>query len=404
MTASPRRLLWVNHFSVAATEAGGTRHIEMARALMPLGWQVTIAASDFNLQRRVYTHRREGDRRTVHESIDGVSIRWLYTRPYRQNDGRRVLNWLSFSRQLGREDWDSEAPDVIIGSSPHLFAAWAARRVARRLRKPFVFEVRDLWPESLLVTGRRRSLGYHALGVLARSLYKSADRILVLAQGSADYLRDRGHPASKLVCVPNGVDTTAFGEAARPARTTLTFVYAGAHGPANGLEAVLGAAHRLLGDPSIRFLLVGDGPSKAGLAAMAERLGLSNLEFRTPVPKDEMPALLAEADAGLMVLREAPLFAFGVSPNKLFDYLAAALPVVGNVPGEVARMLAGAGAGVTAADSSAGALAEAIRRLASLPPEERAAMGQRGRAWVAAEHARPTLARRLDSMLRELVP
>jgi len=400
----PLRLLWVNHFSVAPTEAGGTRHLEMARALSALGWDVTIVASDFNLHGRVFTRRSAGDRRTVRESVDGVAIRWLYATPYRQNDGRRLLNWLSFAHRLGREDWGDWEPDVIIGSSPHLFAAWGAHRVASRLRKPFVLEVRDLWPESLLAAGRRRpSLGYHALGMLAGALYRRSERIIVLARGAGDYLRGRGVPPSKLVLIPNGADGAAFGTVTRPARTGLTLVYAGAHGPANGLGAVLEAARLLRGTPSIRFLLVGDGPSKAELRETATRQGLPNVEFRAPVPKMQMPALLAEGDAGLMVLREAPLFAFGVSPNKLFDYLAAAMPVVSNVPGEVAELLRAAGAGVQAGDSSGAALAEAIRRLAAMPPGERASLGVRGRIWVTAEHSRSILAARLDSALRELL-
>ncbi|HEX8242223.1 MAG TPA: glycosyltransferase family 4 protein [Longimicrobium sp.] len=398
------RLLWVNHFAVLPQQGGGTRHFELGRELVRRGWEVTVAASDLNLHTRRYSARGgESDRRAVDEVVDGVRFRWLWAPPYTANDWRRARNWLAFSARV-RRGQAGERADVVIGSSPHLFAALAAERLARRWGVPFVLEVRDLWPESLLAVGARRGAFYRALDRIARHLYRRAARIVVLARGSADYLAaERGVPREKLVLVPNGVDVSAFASVDRPERAELTLVYTGAHGPANGLDAVLDAAERLRGDGRIRFLLVGDGPAKAELVDDARRRGLENVEFRDPIPKAEMPRLLAGADAGLMVLRQAPLFSFGVSPNKLFDYLGAALPVVCNVPGEVAAMVADAGAGEQAADASGAALADAVLRLAAHPPAERAAMGRAGRAWVAREHDRPVLAERLDRMLREVV-
>ena len=182
----------------------------------------------------------------------------------------------------------------------------------------------------------------------------------------------------------------------------FTLVYAGAHGPANGLDTVLDAA-ALLRDQRVRFLLVGDGPSKAALEARAAREQLSNVQFCDPIPKTAMPELLASAHAGLMVLRDAPLFAFGVSPNKLFDYLASGLPVVCNVPGDVAAMVRDAAAGEQATDASPRALANAILRLAQQTPAVLRAMGDEGRAWVGREHGRSVLAQRLDAALRALI-
>jgi glycosyltransferase involved in cell wall biosynthesis len=400
-------LLWVNHFAVSPREGGGTRHFEVGRELVRLGWRVQIAASDVNLHTRAYT-RRAGphDRATLDETVDGVRFRWLWAAPYERNDWRRVWNWGSFGVSLLR-DRESARPDVVIGSSPHLFAGWAALRLARRARVPFVLEVRDLWPESVLAVngGGGRGPGYRAFEALARHLYASADRIVVLARGTGDYLaRERGIDPRRIVYVPNGVDAGAFASIARPPRDTFTLVYAGAHGPANGLDAVLDAADRLRGRPEIRFLLVGDGAVKADLVRAAAQRRLGNVEFRDSVAKAQMPDLLAEADAGLMVLRDAPLFAFGVSPNKLFDYLGAGLPVVCNVPGEVAGMLQAADAGVQADDASGDALARAVVRLAEESHARRARRGETGRAWVAREHGREVLARRLDAALREVLP
>jgi hypothetical protein len=343
------------------------------------------------------------DRAHLDEVLDGVRFAWLWAAPYERNDWRRVWNWLSFGRSLGRWIRDAERPDVIVGSSPHLFAALAAWRAARRYDVPFVLEVRDLWPESLAVAGTRRGPSYWALHALARFLYRRADRIVVLAQGVAEFLARAGVAAQRIILAPNGVDVAAYSNSARAPRGSLRLVYAGAHGPANGLEAVLDAADLLRTESRIAFDLVGDGPSKPSLVAAARARKLDNVHFHEPISKRAMPAFLATCDAGLMVLKDVPLFSFGVSPNKLFDYWGAALPVACNVPGDVATMIRESGGGIQAGDASGAALAEAIRGLLDMSPVERIAMGERGRAWVARERDRPVLTARLDGALRQLL-
>lgn len=397
------RLLWINHFAVAPGDGGGTRHFELSRELVRRGWNVTLAASDFHLLLRTYTRRTNaGDRNVILEDLDGVGFRYLWSAPYEANDWRRAWNWLSFARSLVQWTPDQGLPDVVIGSSPHLFAALAGYRLAKRWDVPFLFEVRDLWPESMVAAGGRKGIAYIVFKWIADYLYRHSDGVICLSRGSRTYLnQQRGVRTEKLHFVPNGVDPDAFAPQERARRPTLTFVYAGAHGPANGLDVVLDAADRLRARNDIRFKLVGDGPAKAELQRSAERMNLENVTFMDPVAKSRIPAIFSEADAGLMVLRETPLFAFGVSPNKLFDYMAAALPVVCNVPGEVESMVRDAGAGEQAAGGTGEDLAEAIRRLADRSPEERAVMGESGRRWVSREHGREILAERLDEILRD---
>lgn len=404
MTRSAPSLLWVNHFAIPTAEGGGTRHFEVGRELVKLGWHVTIAASDFSLQTRRYSRRADAaSRDVIVEQIDGVDFCWLWAAPYQNNDWRRAANWLSFARSLLRWEPANGRPDVVIGSSPSLFAALAAERLAARWHVPFVLEVRDLWPESLLAAGGKKGPGYSALDRIAQYLYRRAERIIVLARGSGRHLTARGIDEAKIAYVPNGVDADAFQGLHSPIRDTFTVIYAGAHGPANGLDVVLGAAALLREHPHIKFLLIGDGPTKSSLVGAARERGLDNIEFRGVVPKTQMPALLAEADAGLMVLKDSPLFAYGVSPNKLFDYLGASLPVICNVPGDVADLLQASAAGEQAEPGSAPSLASAILRTAGRDHAERAAMGASGRKWVAREHGRPVLAGRLDHALRDLV-
>src|SRR5690606_38536330 len=341
-------LLWVNQFAVLPKDGGGTRHFELARELVRLGWSVTILASDLHLHQRRYTRRSDpAFKGCLTESLGGVEVKRLWAAAYETNNWRRAWNWLTFGSSVKRASRTLPKPDVIIGSSPQLFAARAAADVARSLRVPFVLEVRDLWPESLVAIGGRRGPAYRYLEHVAKDLYRRSERIIVLAKGVRDYLAQAGVPADKCAYVPNGVDIHTIvpvETAAEPSSTRSVFVYAGAHGPANGLDRVLDAAE-LLRDEAVEFLLIGDGPIKRQLVDDARRRDLQNVIFRDPVSKTELVGIYAGAAAGLMVLRDSPLFSFGVSPNKLFDYFAAGLPVICNVPGEVAGMVTSAGAG-----------------------------------------------------------
>jgi glycosyltransferase involved in cell wall biosynthesis len=399
-------VLFVNQFALLPADGGGTRHFELGRELVQRGWRVTVMASDLHLHTRTYSRRStSSDRSSIAETVEGVDFQWLWAATYHANDWRRAWNWVTFWYGVRRARRGLVAPAIVVGSSPQLFAALAARFLARSFGVPFVLEVRDLWPESLLAAGGKGGIAHWLLDRLAWSLYRDADRILVLAKGAQEYLAARGLPVDKFIYVPNGVDIHAVAPPAkaRAAEGPFIVLYAGAHGPANGLDQVLDAAEILRPVTNVRFLLVGDGPIKHELMRDARRRALTNVEFRGAVPKSALVELLHTADAGLMVLRDSPLFSFGVSPNKLFDYLAAGLPVVCNVRGEVAQMVKDADAGVQASDASGAALAAAVLRMAEMAPSVRRRMAQAGRDWVKQNHSRQVLGGRLDQMLRKLI-
>ncbi len=220
---------------------------------------------------------------------------------------------------------------MVYGSSPHLGAALAGWLIATVRRAPFVLEVRDLWPQILADSGMlpETSLVYRGLKVLERFLYRRADAIVVLARGSAGVIAGEGIDEAKIHFLPNGAEPADFevDEPRKELRQELGFegivvVYAGAHGPANGLDLALDAAEKLA-DTKARFVFIGDGVAKAELMADAEARGLANVEFRDPIPKAEIPRVFAAADIGLHCLADVPLFRHGVSPNKLYDYMAA---------------------------------------------------------------------------------
>jgi glycosyltransferase involved in cell wall biosynthesis len=291
---------------------------------------------------------------------------------------------------------------VFIGSSPHLFAAFGTWMAAAVRRVPFVLEVRDLWPESYTaVSGKTGGSVVRLLRAMADVLYRHASQIVVLAEPNRQHIAARGVDINKIAYIPNGVDLDTFPiNGRRPVAAETVFAYAGAHGPANGLEVVLLACLQLqeAGRDDIRVVLMGDGPAKPALVELAQSRALRNVELRDPMPKAMVPSFLAEVDVGLMILAPVDLFTYGVSPNKLFDYLGANLAVVNNVPGLVADLVTEAGAGINCASGDPSALAAAMAEAADLLSDDRAAFSS-GREFVARNYERRTLARRLLGVL-----
>jgi glycosyltransferase involved in cell wall biosynthesis len=399
-------IYWVNPFAATPDMSGGTRHYELSGYLLRSDEPVTIIASDFSYTARRYSRRSgETQRDAMVEMIGDVPFVWLYASSYSGNDWRRAANMLSFAvsviRYLLRVPIDPSS--VFIGSSPHLFGALAMQLVAWWRRVPFIFEVRDLWPESLVDMTGRRGLSSHVLQLIANHLYSSSQRIIVLAEQSREHIAKLGFDIKKIDYVPNGMDPEAFAPdtAMPPSPIALpegktVFVYAGAHGPANELEVVLRAAKvlELRGVNELHVLLVGDGPSKPMLLALHAELNLKNCTMHPPIAKGFIPSLFRHVHAGILTLQDAPVFRFGVSPNKLFDYMAASLPVVTNVQGDVALIIKTAQNGVVALPSSpeslADAMLEVMRRLDGDPK-----LGAGGRTYVEKHHNRATLAVRV---------
>lgn len=397
--------IWfIHHYAQSPGTPGGTRHFSTARWLARRGHRVSIVASSYHYQAQRET-REYRDGPLQREMVDGVEFVWVRTRPYRGNSIGRVLNLVSFAWRVLRADLagpGGAAPSVVLGSSPQPFAALAARLLARRHRARFVYEVRDLWPQTLIELGKtsRWNPVILAFAWIERHCARRADAVVTLLPGSEPYLATRGARPDRIVHVPNGVDLAQAGPVRPPAeRGTCTFLYAGAIGVANGLDEVLAAAEILAGSaPAVRIVIMGDGPELPRLRTDAAQRGLANLEFHAPVPKASVHEALAAADAFLMVLRDSPVFRYGISPNKLFDYLAAGRPVVFAVNTPV-DIVTAAGAGVRANPASAADLARAMREIAALTPQERAAMGRRGRDWVEAHHDVEQLAERFASVL-----
>jgi glycosyltransferase involved in cell wall biosynthesis len=300
--------------------------------------------------------------------------------------------------------------DLVWGTSPPLPQVLTAWLVARLKRAKFLFEVRDLWPAFAIQLGVLRNPIWIWISLrLETFLYQRADCLVVNSPGFIDHLTMHGGEIAKIRLVKNGVDPAMFD----PASTGFEFrtrynlsgkfiaLYAGAHGVSNDLEIILAAADLLRDDPRIRFVLVGDGKEKAGLALRATEMKLNNVVFLPPVPKQEMPAVLAAADCGIAILKPIPLYGT-TYPNKVFDYMAAGRPVVLAIDGVIRKVVETAGAGLAVPPGNPRALAEAVRMLADDPVRAQS-MGARGRLCVERDFNRRDQAQLMEKAVEECI-
>ncbi|MDN5843870.1 MAG: glycosyltransferase family 4 protein [Alcaligenaceae bacterium] len=403
--------VWIlNHYAKDPGGVGGTRHFHLAEHLQAYGWQASIIAASVD-------HASGQQRLAAHEAqrleiLQGVPFLWIQTPAYSGNGGGRVRNMLAYTWAVLRRRTTAELPrpDVVIGSSVHPFAAVAGALLARRYRVPFIFEVRDLWPQTLVDMGRlsENSPLTWVLRKLECWLYRRAARTIVLLPGAWEYIVPLGVAREHIVWIPNGVDLSLFAQIDPPwvsGGDGFTLMYFGSHGQANGLDNVLQAmalVERMPDAPLVRLRLIGDGPLKPALQELARTLGLHGVQFEAPVPKRQIPILAAQADAFVIGVLDLPgLYRFGISMNKLFDYLAAARPIV--IASNAANNpVADAQAGLTVAPGNPEVLAEAIVRIASVPLVERQRMGHAGRTYVERHHSFEQLARRLSETLDDV--
>lgn len=378
-------ILLVHQLFIRPDDPGGTRHFEFCRSRVLAGDRVTILAGT-----RSYLTGEIVSRQGRETLIPGLDV----VRCGTVGGGHRSFFWravgfLWFTATSLTSGLKLNDVDLVWGTSPPLLQVSSAWAIARLHRVPLVFEVRDLWPAFAVATGVLRSRVLIRLSEwLEKVLYRQADHLIVNSPGFIPHLTARGVSPSRITLVPNGADPQMFDPSADGAafrrlhglEGRFIVLYAGAHGLANDLGTVLKAAHTLKGEERIAFVFVGDGKEKPGLQRQAADLGLTNVHFLPPVPKEDVAEVLAAADCGLAILQPLPLFAT-TYPNKVFDYMAAGRPVLLAIDGVIRQVIEEEGAGIAIPPGDPSALAEGVRRLASGPASARM-MGERGRDAV----------------------
>jgi len=393
-----KKSLWIfNHYAIPPEMPGGTRHFDFAKEFIKKGYQVNIFASGLRYVKRIDGELKK-DESSREEWIDGVRFIWLKTFPYERNDWRRILGMFIY---MWRAMWMGiklkEKPDIIVGSSVHLLAVFAAYILAQIKKAKFIFEVRDLWPQTLIDLGnyKKHNLFIIFMRQLEKFLYIKAKKIITLAPKANEYITKLGITSEKIVWIPNGVDLNMFRNRTKRKSTNNHFLisYIGAHGKANVLEVILEAA-KIIQDKAINNIkieFVGDGPEKLNLINKAHKMKLKIVEFKESVPKEKIPEIMEEPKAFILCLEDAPLYKYGISLNKIYDYLASGKPIIFsgnsiNNPIEKAR------AGLTVPPRNPQALAKGIINLYNLSAEEKKEMGKRGRKYVEKYHSIEMLA------------
>ena len=411
------KILYVSQYFSPEMGAPAARAAELSRHWALMGHEVTVLTGFPNHPTGVVPSEWKGRMRRLRyrESVDGVRVErtWLWPLPNRKS-WERILNYSSFCISAALAGMDLPHPDIVIATSPQLLCGLAGWWIATWQRVPFVFEVRDLWPESLAAVGagEEGTLLHRVLGAVAGFLYRRAARIVVVSPAFKDHLtRNWRVDSEKISIVENGVETDVFAlddaaaaEVRHQFRMEGRFLicYIGTMGMAHGLETLLTAAEELARTlPNAMFLLIGEGAEKERLIELAKDRGLANIEFLPQQPRERIPAFVSAADLCLVLLKKTDLFKT-VIPTKLLEYMACERAVIIAVDGQSRGIVEEAHAGVWVEPENSGALVRAICSLAE-DPDQRQQMGRSGRRYIVERLSREQTARTYIGELEELI-
>lgn len=407
------KIVYLSQYFPPEMGAPAARVSELSRAWANAGHEVTVLTGFPNHPSGVVPPKYRGFAR-LREAWGAVDVlrTWIYATP---NRGvlRRSVAFASFATSsvvLGAADPRVRDADVIIATSPQFLCAISGWLLSRVLRIPYVLEIRDLWPQSVVEVGAlsQRHPVVLTLEQIEQFLYRQADRLVSVTDSFCEVWREQGVDPAKMRVVKNGVDLRRFvpadGDAVKRSlglRGKFVVSYIGTHGMAQGLATLLDAADALRDDPDIHVLFVGDGAERPGLEQAARSRGLDNVTFLGQRDRDEIPGLMAASDLVAVILRDAPLFE-KVIPSKMFEIMGCARPIVLGVRGEAKALLEDAGAGWSVTPEQPQQLAAVIRS-AKADPDERRARAQSGLAYARAHYDRDALAARYLADLEELV-
>jgi glycosyltransferase involved in cell wall biosynthesis len=395
-------VLLIHQAFTTLDEPGGTRHYEMAGYLVEHHHQVTVITSPVS-----YLTGAPSEITSI-GTPDGLTILQTYTYPaLHRSFVHRVFSFLSFMVSSFTAGMRVKGVNLVWGTSPPIFQGLTAWALARLKRVPFLFEVRDLWPAFAVAVG----VLHHPVLIRAAEwvesfLYSHADLVVVNSPGFIAHVRQRG--AHQVELVPNGAAPEMFDPQADGSQFReyynlagkFVVMYAGAHGLSNDLNTVLDAASLLLDQKEIAIVMVGAGKDKPALVARAANMGLTNIQFISPIPKAHMAGALAAADACLAILKPIELYKT-VYPNKVFDYMAAGRPVILAIDGVIREVVEEARAGIFVPPGDGAKLAAAISQMASDQQKARE-MGRLGQNYIDTHFNRLDLARRLADLMAGL--
>jgi glycosyltransferase involved in cell wall biosynthesis len=384
------KILLINQSFVSPEEPGHTRHFEMAQFLRKHGHELVIVGSDINYQTGRQTTKRRRVFENVEQNIDGIRILRAYVYPsLHRSYFWRIVSFFSFMFSSVWTALQVRDVDLVMGTTPPIFQAVSAWVVSIVRRKPFLLEVRDLWPEFGVGMGVLKNPIIIALARwLENFLYGRATHILVNSPAYRTYLLEKGLPGAKVTFIPYGTDVEMFhpdvdGTAIRRklgVDEKFVVLYAGAMGAANDIYTILRAAERLQNESKIHFVLFGDGKERGNIEAEVRRKNLGNVLIAGVYPKREMPFVLASSDVCLAILQNIVMFRT-TYPNKVFDYMAAGRATILVIDGVIREVIETSKGGVFVEPGDDEQLAKTVLEL-SRDPEQVRQMARNAREYL----------------------
>lgn len=394
--------IWIfNHHALTPDMSGGTRHYDFAKELIKRGHSVTIIASSFHYSK--YKEMKDyKDKDYLCEKIDGIDFIWIKTPPYFGNGISRVRNMISYSYKVLKyiPKLNLSKPDIIVGSSVHLFAVWAAYKLSCRYNTPFIMEVRDLWPQTLIDMGISK---WHPfiilLGWLEKFLYKKADKIISNLPYAYEYI-GKLVEKEKFIWISNGVDLSNIKYTSKEKSNKFIISYTGAIGVANNLQILIEVAKKLKDNENLYFRIVGEGAEKEKLKTFVKENNLSNVSIENSVPKNEVTNILQNSDILYFNLKDSPVFNYGISSNKLYDYMASGRVIIFSTKAKN-NPIKDANAGYSIAPDNVEVLEKTILEIYNLSQEKRDTIGQKIRKYAEDNYSIQILVDKFEKLLED---
>ncbi|MDA3909726.1 MAG: glycosyltransferase family 4 protein [Bacteroidales bacterium] len=404
-------ILIINHYAGSLDHGMEFRPWYLAKKWQEAGHKVFILSASFAHTRKkqpIVKHELQS------EIVNGIEYLWLKTPKYSGNGISRILNMFSFTHKLKKHHKEIAkitAAEVVIASSTYPLDNYSAKRIANLTGGQYIYEIHDLWPLSPMELGGY-SKNHPFIRIMQKAenfAYANADKVVSILPCVKTHVNQHGLPDNKLFFVPNGIwiedwenpeqaPESHFSEIRKQKHAGKTCIaYAGAHGVANMLDSYIKAA-KLSKTENFHFFLIGDGPEKSRLKTMAKKLKIDNITFLDSISKKAIPSILPEFDILYLGLKNQSLFRFGIGPNKLFDYMMAAKPIImainsGN------DIVSDARCGYTIEPENPEKIINALKKIESLSSDEKKQMGERGKQYVIKNHEYQNLANRFLSIM-----
>lgn len=403
-----RKTIWIINQYASTPETGiGGRHYHMARELAKQGHRVCLVSASFS---HILRTPPECDKPYVVQHLEGFNFVWVKVPHYSgAHSKKRIFNWFLFAWKLyGLKNVLSDRPDAILCSSPSLISFLGAKRLAKFFAVPLFFEVRDIWPLTLVTVGGTSSKHpfVRFLQWVEDVAYRDSTKVISNLKYSVEHMVSRGMDREKFAWIPNGFSWDELSEPlklsdeinSRIPKAKFIVGYTGTIGVANALESLIDAAQILKDRPGISFVIVGDGREKIKLESLVKDKELNNVHFIGTIPKVQIQSVLKQFDACYIGWRNEDLYRFGIAANKIFDYLYAGKPILHSYSGEC-DPIADAEAGLQVPAEDSGAIARAVLELYQMSENDRNRMGKNGHCYALEHHEYATLAAQLADVV-----